>query len=232
MPVRPLCRARQLLTRIDAALPQPWSPWFASLALLGVALIVADDFLLRRDDLPFVLNALTDEIAHTITALLWVGALYALRQWRWDRRMWVAALLGGTIIDLDHVPPALGWDGITVGTGRPYSHSLFTLGVLLIVIARLRRTRRVVGIAAAWALVSHYVRDLVDGGTIPLFWPITNHGFSAPYATYATLLLVCLCVIAIGRLHTRQQPVAVPSLGQSGAASVREDKSESVGQGS
>lgn len=205
MCVHRLCWVRRLLNHTNTAFPQPASTRFALLAVLGVVLIVADDFLFRRDDLSFVSNALTDELAHAATALLCVGALYALRQWHWDSRIWIATVIGGTIIDLDHVPAAFGWNVITIGTDRPYSHSLLTLGILLLVTMRLRSPRRDLGAVATWGLASHYIRDMVDGGAVPLFWPITKHGFTAPYVAYGTLLLVSLGVILVGQLRDRER---------------------------
>lgn len=192
---------RQTVSRLPCAhtlLPQPGSLPFTLFAFIGVLLIFADDLLLRHARLPVFLDALTDEPAHAITALLGVGAVYTLRQQSWHPAICIGALLGGTVIDLDHIPELFHSDIISVGTERPYSHSLLTLGILLLVIVRLRGSRRLVGGAVAWGLAWHFARDLVDNGTVPLIWPITRHGFAMPYPVYAVLLLACLVAIACG----------------------------------
>lgn len=164
-------------------------------ATISVVLILIDDSVLRRHNLPFVLNALTDEPAHAATALLAVAAVYSVLRKQWNCGILVATLLGGTLIDVDHLPAVAGCDIITSGTHRPYSHSLFTLGVLVIIVVCTAGPRRELWGVASLALASHFARDLVDGSAVPLFWPLSKHGVTIPYILYAAALILCLGTI-------------------------------------
>lgn len=172
-------------------------------AVLVTALIFLGDHVLLRSRLPYVLTALIDVPAHALTALLAIWALVALRP-RWGEfAVWLGALLGGTLIDLDHLPAALGWNGIanaiSDGTDRPYSHSLLTLALILAAALLVRGARRRAGLAATLGLAVHLLRDLVDGGTVALLWPVTKHSFTLPYDDYAAWLLLCLALSVIGQ---------------------------------
>jgi len=174
-----------------------------------------DDFVLRRHHLPFVPNALTDEPAHAVTAVLVVAAVYTLVRRPWDRRILVSALLGGTLIDVDHLPAAFGCDIVTAGTDRPYSHSLLTLGALVVVVICTAGTRRERCGVACLALASHFARDFVDGGGVPLFWPVSKHGVTMPYVLYAAGLIACLGI----NLASRAVNVSAASIDASGEPS-------------
>ena len=41
----------------------------------------------------------------------------------------------------------------------------------------------------AVGVILHFVRDITDGGTIPLLWPLLSGGFSLPYPFYVLTLL-------------------------------------------
>jgi hypothetical protein len=171
---------------------------FAIIAALGIA---ANDRFLRHGEGRFLYDALTDEPAHAVTALLLVGAVAAWhRAWR-TSAVWIAAVLGGTAIDLDHVPDFLGWHYLSTGTERPHTHALPTLALLLGIALCQRGPRRRVLLAATLGLASHFVRDLVEGSTLPLLWPATAHGFSAPYGCYVAVLIVCAGMIVAGTLR-------------------------------
>lgn len=137
-----------------------------------------------------------------MTALISIGAFAAWhRAWR-TPAIWVAALLGGTAIDLDHVPDALGWHGLSIGTQRPYSHALPTLLLLLGVALSQHGLRRRVLLAAAIGMASHFMRDLVEGSTLPLFWPVTKHGFTVAYGWYAAVMIACVALIFFGAIRS------------------------------
>lgn len=164
----------------------------ALLAVVGLLGIFANDRFLRAGEVSLLRDALTDEPAHAITALLAVGALAAWRPaWR-ARAIGVAALLGGTAIDLDHLPDALGWHGLSVGTDRPDTHALPTLLLLLGIALSRHGARRRVLLAAALGLATHFLRDLVEGSTLPLLWPVTKHGFTMAYGWYAAVAIICV----------------------------------------
>jgi hypothetical protein len=171
---------------------------FAIVAVLGIA---ANDRFLRHGEGHFLYDALTDEPAHAVTALLAVGAVAAWhRAWRIPA-IWIAAMLGGTAIDLDHVPDFLGWHYLSTGTERPHTHALPTLVLLLGITLCQRGPRRQVLLAATLGLASHFVRDLVEGSTLSLLWPVTSRGFSAPYGGYVAVLIACVGVIIVGALR-------------------------------
>jgi hypothetical protein len=177
----------------------------ALLAPVAVLGIVANDRFLRHGGGHFLYDALTDEPAHAVTALLVVGAVAAWRRaWRIPV-VWIVAIVGGTAIDLDHLPDFLGWHYISAGTERPHTHALPTLMLLLGIALSQHGLRRRALLAAALGLTAHYVRDLVEGSTLPLLWPGTTHGFSAPYGSYAAVLVVCAGMIVAGmwRRHGR-----------------------------
>jgi membrane-bound metal-dependent hydrolase YbcI (DUF457 family) len=198
----------------DACIPRNRTPFLLP-AVIATLLILLDDLVLRRAHLSYALTALTDEPAHALTALLAIAAIIALRPcWEKCAVGW-GALLGGTLIDLDHLPSALGWHEIakviSAGTKRPYPHSFLSSVLVLAVALLLRDTQRQIGLAAGFGLTVHLLRDLVDGGTVPLLWPVTKHGFSMPYEYYAAWLLLCLALITIGQ-RTRYDVRGTPSL--------------------
>ena len=125
-----------------------------------------------------------DETAHVLTMLL---VLWALRDRVLDR-FGAAALVASVAIDLDHVPQYLGNDFLTRGTPRPYSHSLLTIIVVLIVAVVWRR-RRDVFLGIALGLAFHFWRDLSEPGSgVALLWPVTDHSFSFPPAGYLLIM--------------------------------------------
>ncbi|HET9094976.1 MAG TPA: metal-dependent hydrolase [Solirubrobacteraceae bacterium] len=134
--------------------------------------------------------AVLDETAHVLTALLLLQGLSA----RLRARFALPALFASVAIDLDHVPQDLGYHFLTVGTPRPYTHSLLTIAVLLALAVALRRRRDLL-LGLALGLVLHFFRDLAEGNGsgVALLWPLTDRGYSYPHATY---LAVMACVVA------------------------------------
>jgi membrane-bound metal-dependent hydrolase YbcI (DUF457 family) len=135
---------------------------------------------------PRLREAILDESAHTLTALLLFkaaglgGGLLALPL--------LPVLAGAVLIDLDHVPMELGQNTITRGTNRPYSHSLLIVGGLLMVAGLAgARFRRIV-LAFAFGVGAHLLRDLATGG-VPLFWPWLARRESIAYGLYLAIML-------------------------------------------
>lgn len=157
----------------------------AGVIAVGIGLMGARDLFLLP--LPFLLDALTDEPAHAATALLSVGAGAAIARRRLARMAAIVALLGGTLIDLDHLPAILGWDGLTAGTQRPYSHSLLTVAAISLIAWRLRGGRRAAALVIAGAVSSHLMRDMATGG-VPLLWPFPPDNVTIPYGVSAATL--------------------------------------------
>jgi hypothetical protein len=114
-------RARPRLTVPDWISRPP-----AALLLIATAVLLVVDhayFHLAGDG---VNAAVLDETAHLLTGFIVLGALFRGAPTRFSVPMLAASVL----IDLDHIPGALGADFLTAGTPRPYTHSLTTLVLL------------------------------------------------------------------------------------------------------
>lgn len=154
-----------------------------------------------------------DEIAHFLTTLL---VLWALGP-RMSRRFTVPALVASVAIDADHIPDRLGFDWLTVGTPRPYTHSLMTILVVLLG-GLLWRRRRSVLFGIALGLAIHFARDMAEPESgVALLWPVSYHAFSYAHRTY----LVAMGAIAVAasyrcwaRRPVRPQPAAVQQIGE------------------
>lgn len=166
--------------------------WLAVVIAVDIGLICARDLFLLP--LPFLLDAMTDEPAHATTAMLYVGAVAAIVRLRPNRTDMIAAMLGGTLIDLDHLPAILGWDGLTTGTHRPYSHSLLTVVAILLITWQLHGRRRTAAQAVVVAVSSHLMRDMATGG-VPLLWPFSPENVTSPYGVYAATLAIFGAVV-------------------------------------
>ena len=161
------------------------------LAWLAPAFVFAVDLVLARYNLPLAGAALVDEPAHAVTALVGLGAL----GWRLTRPVAVGTLLGAVLIYIDHVPLVLGWDVLTEGTIRPYTHSLLTVGVVGLAGWWLTERSRRIALGAAFGLAMHLVRDMATGG-VPLYWPVAADRITIAYGAYAALLLVAAGLVA------------------------------------
>jgi len=176
----------------------------ARLAAAVVIFAAADWAYMGAGDSFFPGGAL-DETAHFLTMLL---ILWALGDRFLVPRIAVPALVATVVIDADHIPGYLGYDFLTAGTPRPYTHSLLTVAVVL-AIASLWRRHRVSVLAAALGIAVHLWRDLSEssGGvsifatprpSVSLLWPWTTHAFSLPHASYLGVLAVVVAV-CVGR---------------------------------
>jgi len=158
----------------------------------ALAATVALDLLQSAHGWPVPVVGLLDEPAHLLTAWLALAAC-SPRTARLRLLPWV--LLGAVAIDLDHVPLYLGADGITAdGGGRPVTHSLLTVAVLLAL--AVVAGRPLSGLAAGVGL--HLARDLATGPGVPLLWPMDSSDVRIPYLPYL-LFLVVLTLVATGR---------------------------------
>ncbi|MBV9119373.1 MAG: metal-dependent hydrolase [Chloroflexi bacterium] len=155
-------------------------------------ILLADSYFepLRRR--PAIL-AVLDEPEHVITSLLLLGLVVNLVAFR---RYWLAVALPAFLIDIDHVPQLFHQLFLTSGTGRPYTHSLSTVVLVLLVTLMLPAAVRGFGWAVAFGLATHFLRDLFSG-PISLLWPITRRSFEAPYWLYLMLMLVTVVALCI-----------------------------------
>ncbi len=181
--------------------------------LLAVVLVLDAVAGSRRWPVPAA--ALLDEPAHLATAVLVLVAVAGPRWLRIHRRFAAAACIASVAIDVDHVPLYAHVRHIAVDGGRPFTHSLSTVAVLL-GLALLVRGRRpawageVAGVAVGVAL--HLFRDLASGPGVSLFWPVYVPGLHLPYGAYAVLLGVAAAAgvarMVAGRRAGRDSAVA------------------------
>jgi inner membrane protein len=163
-------------------------PWWAPLTAVVVVLAV-QPILGRLDiDTQFALVGVVDWIGHLATGLVLVALLTP------PLRVAVAIMVCSVVIDVDHLPLELGTDVLTAGTPRPYTHSLLTLVVVLLVAGALRSP---VLLGAAIGLAGHFLRDLGTGDGIPLLWPLSDAGASVPFALYVGILTGLAAVAAL-----------------------------------
>jgi membrane-bound metal-dependent hydrolase YbcI (DUF457 family) len=115
-----------------------------------------------------------------------------------SRRFAVGALVGGVLIDLDHIPQYLGTEFLTRGTPRPYTHSLLMVVVVGVLAWRGPGRWLLFMRGAALGLVVHLIRDMAEpgqNGGVSLFWPLSDWGVRVPYVLYA-LLMIALVLLA------------------------------------
>ncbi|MCW2608359.1 MAG: rane-bound metal-dependent hydrolase [Frankiales bacterium] len=157
-------------------------------------LVLLLDLVVALVDPPLWLLGLLDEPAHLATAGLVLLAAGVV-----DSRA-LLVLAGSVGIDADHVPLYLGVPHVEAAGGRPLTHSLLTLAVLLLLGLRWPALR---WLAAGVAL--HLLRDVATGPGLPLLWP-ADVVVLLPYALYAAVL-AGLTAVAL----RRRDPVAIPS---------------------
>lgn len=144
---------------------------------------------------PLLLVGPLDELGHLATGILLVAAI-GIR----DRRFVGPELAASVLIDLDHIPGALGDHWLTGGTPRPYPHSLLTLAVVAVFALAPRLRVPVAGVLVG--LAGHLARDLGEGSGVALLWPFSSQGFSVAPPVYDTAL-VLIGAIAAWRLVSR-----------------------------
>jgi inner membrane protein len=156
---------------------QSWarSPWAPAVALCGVGFL---DLVGSFGDWPVPVEGVRDAVAHLLTAWLFLAALPAVVP-----RFAVWVLVGAVVIDLDHIPLYVWHVGAVTQNGRPVSHSLVTILVLLALAGLDRRLRTpLLGLALGVAL--HFVRDVATGPGLPSAWPLSAANVRVPYPVY------------------------------------------------
>jgi membrane-bound metal-dependent hydrolase YbcI (DUF457 family) len=155
-----------------------------------LAAIVAIDLLLAARRWPRAAVGLLDESAHLIT-----GGVLARAVAPDPTPAFTAGLLAGSVLlDLDHVPEAIGVRSRRRG-GRPSPHALVTpLAVALLAragAARRAPLRRQALRGLTLGLAGHLARDLATplrGGGAPLLWPLSRRRVTVPYVAYLLVL--------------------------------------------
>jgi inner membrane protein len=192
--VRPAVRTRSAFRRALTPVVLP------AAALAAILLL---DLVRESRGWPLPVLGVLDEPAHLLTAWLVLAAVTA-RTTALRFLPWVLA--GAVLLDLDHVPLFLGLDVTATQSGRPVTHSLTTVAVLLLAALVVRRWR---GALAGLALgaATQLLRDLSTGPGVPLFWPFVAVDVRLPYLSYL-LVLVALAVAATARRlrHTGMPP--------------------------
>jgi inner membrane protein len=156
----------------------------ASVPLLVLLCVVGLDLAMSARQWPVIVTGLLDEPAHLLTAWLGLAAVGAL-----SSRVWPWTLVGAVAIDVDHLLLYLWNEPLHAAGGRPASHSLTTIAVLLAIALAARRFRTAaVGLAAGVFL--HLVRDVATGPGVPLLWPLLDVNVLVPYWAYLAVLTV------------------------------------------
>ncbi len=181
------------MTRLRAA-AEPLLRPTPKLVILVAAIFAVDQYLYQLLGSHLGFQASLDETDHLLTTLLLVWAFFPRFGWR----ELITALLASTLIDVDHIPGQLGYDWLTGGTPRPYTHSLLTIAVVLVV-AMLWRRQRIVFLCIALGLCSHFWRDLAEpaGSAVSLFWPVTDEGIHLSPVFYLSSVAVFVAVALV-----------------------------------
>lgn len=156
---------------------------FAALTIFLVD-VIAD-----RLALPLAVAGVLDEVAHVATAIVVMTATTRRRTGLFV----VGVLVAAWAIDIDHVPrEVFGWDGLTAGAPRPYTHSLATPLITSVWALCGPRTGREFAVGLAFGLVTHFLRDAATGNGLALFWPLTKRPVEISYSVYVGSLVACL----------------------------------------
>jgi inner membrane protein len=136
-----------------------------------------------------------DEPAHLATGILVLLLVVALLPTTPGMAFALAVLVACVAIDLDHIPQYLGWQGLTEGTPRPYTHSLLTPLVLCALAAVSRGAVRAIVLGAAVGVGAHLLRDVATASGVALFWPATSE---APRISHPSYIVVLVLIAAVG----------------------------------
>lgn len=163
-----------------------------------------------------------DEAAHLASTALVLLAVVTSRGAAVPRGFAVGALVAGNLIDVDHVPVVLGSDLLTRGSERPYTHSLVTCAVLLLLAMSDRRLYQVCS-GAALGVAVHLLRD-TSTSTAPLTWPLSYESWSLGPWPYLVVVAGSVVTVTVGSLRRADRdPCAGPRAGTA-AGAARSDR--------
>lgn len=169
-----------------------------ALAVLALALALLCDLVLRTVELPYLVQAVFDEPAHVATAVVALLALLPAVDVRRRATFVAAAVAASVLIDVDHVPLTIFHTrAFTAGTERPYSHSLLTVVLLLLLAALARGRARSAVLGVAFGVTVHLLRDTATGPGIPALWPFWDASARVPYPAYAVVLVTLVLVTSL-----------------------------------
>jgi inner membrane protein len=179
-------------------------PLLPIILIVGIYLI---DRMMRRVR-SVIATGVLDEPAHLATAVLVLLALVGGRRLAAAPTFTAAALAASMLIDVDHLPLYAGVPGVADSGGRPYSHSVTTVVVLLVL--WLITGRRWAGLAgAAVGVCLHFVRDVATGPGLQLWWPVSRVDIRLPARWYLAAVIVLAGVATVRAVLARRRP-AVP----------------------
>lgn len=167
-------------------------------------MIAVADLLIWRWKAPYAMEALLDESAHAATGLLALTAFGVV----FDASVVGSVLAGSLLIDLDHLPHVFGSQILEHGVPRPYTHSVGTVVLLIVVGLLLAGRTRTLTLVAMLALVLHLFRDAAEPGGpgVSLAWPLSDHAFAVRYVWYAALMVAFAAVALIQHARIRKVP--------------------------
>jgi inner membrane protein len=159
-----------------------------------VVVVVLLDLAVERVGGSALVVGLLDEPAHLATAALVLLALPSF-----PLRATVLVLVGSVGLDVDHIPLYLHVPHVAAAGGRPVTHSLLSVAVLLLAAGLAPRGRPYL-LPLAGGVLLHFVRDIATGPGIPLLWPY-NHAVLLPYELYLAILIALTLFATAKRLH-------------------------------
>ena len=140
-------------------------------------------------------HGLIDEMAHVLTATIVALAFRSL-----DVAVSLAwALIGGVILDSEHILQLLGWTDAIPGSSRGGGHSLLVVAIVLLVSVA-DGTHRIGWISLAVGMASHLFRDMATG-TVALLWPFDATPLSIRHDIYLATLAWCSVMVLVGVVH-------------------------------
>lgn len=173
-----------------------WPRWSGP---AGLVVVLGVDGLRQTVAPGLALSGLLDEAAHLATAIVAVAALRGAPR----SRFVLAALVSSVLIDTDHVPASVfGWDLLTDGTPRPYSHSLLSVLLALALAAGLTGRRRALAAGIGFGIAAHLLRDLSTGPGVALLWPASWSAVTVPYLGY----VAAVTALALAGVRRRAGP--------------------------
>lgn len=198
------------MRRTKPALDSTWIVGAVTIAVM-LAIVLLDHFIVHPPTKGlgefYLRHGLGDEVGHLLTAVVCVLAAWALGI---GVVLW-PALLGSTLIDFDHLLLKAGLIPLAHGTGRPVTHSIVPLLVLLACAIHFRHSRRL-WLSAAFGFSTHLWRD-ASTSPVMMGWPVWRGLVSYPYWVYvivtAALPLLAVAFRQLYRSTRAPQPPPV-----------------------
>jgi membrane-bound metal-dependent hydrolase YbcI (DUF457 family) len=173
----------------------------APLILIALLLLLIGDHLERSIGGEGVRAGLADELAHLMTGYIILAVAFRGA----SPKFAAGVLIGSVAIDADHIPQYLHHYFLTEGTQRPYTHSLLTVGVLLVIAGVGPKHWRPFVLGLVVGTIFHFARDLCESNSgVPLLWPWSYYSYRGSHTVYLIVMgilawLACVRAIIDGR---------------------------------